>query len=44
MTAQQLFEVANKQAQQLPKLHNQRVRSRQIVMLCETLKQALKAS
>jgi hypothetical protein len=44
MTKIELFTLAQKQATQLQKLSNKRTRSRQIVLLCETLKQALKAS
>lgn len=42
MTKAELFALADKQVAQLTKLHNAQSRSRQIVMLCQTLKLALK--
>lgn len=43
MTKQQLWSLAKKQADQVSTLKNKQSRSRQIVLLCQTLKQALKA-
>ncbi len=37
-----LWQVANSQAKQIAKLNNQQVKSRQVVLLCKTLKLALK--
>jgi hypothetical protein len=37
-----LWQQANKQAKQVGKLKNKKAKSRQVVLLCETLKQALK--
>ncbi len=44
MTKQQLWSLANNQAKQVSNLKNKESRSRQIVLLCQTLKQALKAA
>ena len=37
-----LWQVANSQAKQVAKLNNQQAKSRQVVLLCKTLKRALK--
>lgn len=37
-----LWQVANIQAKQVAKLNNQQAKSRQVVLLCKTLKRALK--
>ncbi len=43
MTEKQLvWQLANKQAAQVGKIKNKITKSRQVVMLCETLKRALK--
>jgi hypothetical protein len=43
MTDKQLvWQQANKQAEQIGKLKNKKAKSRQVVLLCETLKLALK--
>lgn len=43
MTDKQLvWQQANKQAEQIGKLKNKKSKSRQVVLLCETLKRALK--
>ena len=37
-----LWQVANIQAKQIAKLNNQQAKDRQVVLLCKTLKRALK--
>lgn len=37
-----VWQQANKQAEQVGKLKNKKAKSRQVVLLCETLKRALK--
>ena len=39
---QELWKKAEKQAAQIPEIRHQKVKDRQIVLLCETLKKALK--
>jgi len=38
-----LWQVANSQAKQVAKLNNQQAKSRQVVLLCKTMKKALGA-
>ena len=42
MDNKSLWQVANSQAKQIAKLNNQQAKSRQVVLLCKTLKRALK--
>ncbi len=39
---QELWKKAEKQAAQIPEIRHQKVKDRQIVLLCETLKKAMK--
>ena len=39
---QSIWQLANKQAAQVGKIKNKKAKSRQVVLLCETLKRALK--
>lgn len=44
MKNKSLWKLANHQAKNIPAIHNKAVKDRQIALLCETLKKAMKGN